>query len=164
MRNEIYHYGIKRRSGRYPYGFGNRPFQDRENRTVKEEIVDVKRTSDQGKRYSIKNTRGGVVSEAKIYDYKIPGFDWVLMADVDTLPSQRRKGYASKIIDKIYDDVRNDGKGLYLFVKDNNKTAIDLYKKKDFQTIKNYKLRDGKYLIMVKGDADKKQFDEMNFS
>lgn len=28
--NEIYHYGIKRRSGRYPYGSGTRPFQDRE--------------------------------------------------------------------------------------------------------------------------------------
>lgn len=27
--NEIYHYGIKRRSGRYPYGSGDRPFQDR---------------------------------------------------------------------------------------------------------------------------------------
>lgn len=28
--NEIYHYGIPRRSGRYPYGSGERPFQDRE--------------------------------------------------------------------------------------------------------------------------------------
>lgn len=28
--NEIYHYGIKRRSGRCPYGSGTRPFQDRE--------------------------------------------------------------------------------------------------------------------------------------
>lgn len=27
--NEIYHYGIKRRSGRYPYGSGERPFQSR---------------------------------------------------------------------------------------------------------------------------------------
>lgn len=27
--SEILHYGIKRRSGRYPYGSGSRPFQDR---------------------------------------------------------------------------------------------------------------------------------------
>lgn len=27
MSNELYHYGIKRRSGRYPYGSGERPFQ-----------------------------------------------------------------------------------------------------------------------------------------
>lgn len=28
--NEIYHFGIKGRSGRYPYGSGERPYQDRE--------------------------------------------------------------------------------------------------------------------------------------
>ena len=27
--NELYHYGIPRRSGRYPYGSGERPYQDR---------------------------------------------------------------------------------------------------------------------------------------
>lgn len=30
--NEIYHYGTKRRSGRYPYGSGERPFQGLSNR------------------------------------------------------------------------------------------------------------------------------------
>lgn len=29
---ELYHFGIKRRSGRYPYGSGARPYQDREER------------------------------------------------------------------------------------------------------------------------------------
>lgn len=33
--NEIYHYGIKRRSGRYPYGSGMRPYQDREKKIKK---------------------------------------------------------------------------------------------------------------------------------
>lgn len=28
--NELYHYGIKRKSGRYPYGSGERPYQDSE--------------------------------------------------------------------------------------------------------------------------------------
>lgn len=28
--NEIYHYGIKRRSGRYPWGSGDRPYQSEE--------------------------------------------------------------------------------------------------------------------------------------
>lgn len=37
---EIYHYGIKRRSGRYPWGSGNRPFQrttfeERKNESLK---------------------------------------------------------------------------------------------------------------------------------
>lgn len=32
MANELYHYGIPRRSGRYPYGSGERPYQDKERR------------------------------------------------------------------------------------------------------------------------------------
>lgn len=28
-KSEIYHFGIKKRSGRYPYGSGERPYQDR---------------------------------------------------------------------------------------------------------------------------------------
>lgn len=28
--NELTHFGIKRRSGRYPYGSGERPYQDQE--------------------------------------------------------------------------------------------------------------------------------------
>lgn len=28
--DELFHFGIKRRSGRYPYGSGNRPYQDKE--------------------------------------------------------------------------------------------------------------------------------------
>lgn len=30
MDNELFHFGIKRRSGRYPYGSGERPYQDKE--------------------------------------------------------------------------------------------------------------------------------------
>lgn len=30
-KREIYHFGVKRRSGRYPYGSGERPYQDRES-------------------------------------------------------------------------------------------------------------------------------------
>lgn len=43
--NEIYHFGIKRRSGRYPYGSGERPYQDRESgkKTSKYEVKEVSR-------------------------------------------------------------------------------------------------------------------------
>ncbi len=42
--NELYHYGIPMRSGRYPYGSGGRPFQHRiplvnPGNTVKEDII-----------------------------------------------------------------------------------------------------------------------------
>lgn len=35
--NEIYHYGIKRRSGRYPWGSGDRPYQSEDVEILKEQ-------------------------------------------------------------------------------------------------------------------------------
>lgn len=38
--NEIFHYGIKRRSGRYPYGSGSRPYQsNRNNRSKSDKLI-----------------------------------------------------------------------------------------------------------------------------
>lgn len=34
-KKELYHYGIPRRSGRYPYGSGERPFQSSGTRRIK---------------------------------------------------------------------------------------------------------------------------------
>lgn len=36
--DEIYHYGIKRRSGRYPYGSGDRPYQGEDVRYIRDQI------------------------------------------------------------------------------------------------------------------------------
>lgn len=46
-------------------------------------------------------------------------------------------------------------KGLYMFVRDTNKDAINLYKKLGFSSVKKYTLKDGEYVIMAKGNADK---------
>lgn len=37
--NELYHYGMPRRSGRYPYGSGNRPYQRQEKQKSRKEMV-----------------------------------------------------------------------------------------------------------------------------
>lgn len=50
--NEIYHYGIKRRSGRYPYGSGNRPYQDVERARKKNQYQDVSKVSISRKKLS----------------------------------------------------------------------------------------------------------------
>lgn len=46
--NELYHYGIKRRSGRYPWGSGDRPYQSLENTMTKsknpKELSDIMKT------------------------------------------------------------------------------------------------------------------------
>lgn len=114
--------------------------------------------------YKFKNKKGTVVSKLNFYDYKIKDFDWVLIANVETKQSHRGKGLASKLINELYADISKNNKGVYLFVKHDNTIAISLYKKLKFDTIKKYTLKDGEYIIMGKGSADKKQFNGRNFS
>lgn len=118
--------------------------------------------------YRIKNSDGKIVSSLKYYDYNIKNFDWVLIADVDTDENYRRQGLAKRLINELYKDIQKKfkgSKGLYLFVKPNNDPAIALYKNLKFQEIKHYKLKDGDYIIMAKGNTSKfNQFDNMNFS
>lgn len=106
------------------------------------------------------------VSKLKYYDYNIEDFDWILICDVETKSNYRNMGLASKLIDEVYRDItkNNPNKGIYLFVKCDNDIAIKLYKKLRFKTIKKYTLKDGEYFIMAKGNADIKQFDNMNFT
>lgn len=106
------------------------------------------------------------VSKLKYYDYGIKDFDWVLICDIDTKSDYRNMGLASKLIDEVYKDITKDNpnKGIYLFVRIDNYTAIKLYKKLKFKTIKKYTLKDGDYFIMAKGNADVSQFNNMNFA
>ena len=115
--------------------------------------------------YMIKNDKGTIISKLNYYEYKVKNFDWILMADLDTKPDYRGRGLATKLINELYSDItKNTNKGLYLFVKSDNRTAIRLYTKLNFKKVKNYTLEDGEYIIMAKGNADMSQFDKMNFS
>ena len=115
--------------------------------------------------YMIKNDKGTIISKLNYYEYKVKNFDWILMADLDTKPDYRGKGLATKLINELYNDItKNTNKGLYMFVKSDNRTAIRLYTKLNFKKVKNYTLEDGEYIIMAKGNADMSQFDKMNFS
>lgn len=152
--HEIYHYGMPQRSGRYPYGSGDRPYQDK--KINKEKNKD--RTN-----YNIKDSNGSILSELNVYDFNIKNFDWSLLADVVTQSDHRGKGLATRLINKAYGDINKD-KGMYLFVKNDNKNAIKLYEKLSFNNIKTYSLKDGDYFIMAKGNADIDQLKKMNFN
>ncbi len=114
--------------------------------------------------YEFQNKNGSVVSKLNYYDYKIDNFDWILIANVHTKPDYRRKGLAEKLINELYSDISKLNKGVYLFVKPDNQNAINLYRKLKFHTIKRYTLKDGEYIIMAKGNANKSQFNEMKFA
>lgn len=160
---------MPRRSGRYPWGSGDRPYQSgtksnkKEFGTVNKEEYTTK-SGDTGYKYSLKDGNGKIASQVVCYDYNMRNFDWVLMADVETNPAHRGKGLATDLINKAYKDISKKNKGMYLFVKEDNTNAINLYKKLNFETLKAYELDDGGYYIMLKGKANKSQFKNMNFS
>lgn len=115
---------------------------------------------------SFKDKNGKVISNVSYYDFNMKNFDWILIANVKTKPYYRGNGLATKLMNIAENDIKKKypNKGLYLFVKSNNNTAINLYKKLGFKIIKKYKLKDKLYDIMCKGSADISQFNKMKFN
>jgi ribosomal protein S18 acetylase RimI-like enzyme len=107
---------------------------------------------------------GKQVSQARYFDYHMDNFDWVLVYDVETDEQHQNKGYATKLLEKIIEETEKEGMSLYLFCRIENKNAIKLYEKLGFSILKDYEMKDGMYHIMVRGDADKDQFVDMDFS
>lgn len=122
-------------------------------------IPKINKTKDQ---YYIKNNNK-IIASINFYDYEIDNFDWILIANVETDAMYRNRGFATLLISTLYNDIKYK-KGLYLFVKPNNINAINLYKKMGFELLKRYKIKNEMYNIMIKGDVDKNQFDNMVFN
>lgn len=122
-------------------------------------IPKINKTKDQ---YYIKNNNK-IIASINFYDYEIDNFDWILVANVETDTMYRNRGFATLLISTLYNDIKYK-KGLYLFVKPNNINAINLYKKMGFELLKRYKIKNEIYNIMIKGDVDKNQFDNMVFN
>lgn len=122
-------------------------------------IPKINKTKDQ---YYIKNDNK-IIASINFYDYEIDNFDWILVANVETDAMYRNRGFATLLISTLYNDIKYK-KGLYLFVKPNNINAINLYKKMGFELLKRYKIKNEMYNIMIKGDVDKNQFDNMVFN
>jgi ribosomal protein S18 acetylase RimI-like enzyme len=158
---EIYHHGI------LGMKWGVRRYQNEDGSlTAKGRIrYSQPKIKKEENSYSI-NKDGKKVSSINYYDYKLPGFNYVLVSDVDTDPKYRRQGLASNLINSLYNDVQKEdkNKGLYVFVKSNNSGAVKLYNSLDFKYVKQYDLKDGSYYIMAKGTQDTKIFDKYNFS
>lgn len=116
--------------------------------------------------YLYQNDKGMTVSSLKIHDYSRENFDWLLITDVETHPAYRGQGLATKLMKTMESDMMKKfpDKGLYLFVKVDNEPAINLYKKLGYKTVKEYKMKTGKYYIMCKGNADTHQIETMKFS
>lgn len=122
-------------------------------------IPKINKTKDQ---YYIKNDNK-IIASINFYDYEIDNFDWILIANVETDVMYRNRGFATLLISTLYNDIKYK-KGLYLFVKPNNINAINLYKKMGFELLKRYKIKNEMYNIMIKGNVDKNQFDNIVFN
>ncbi|WP_066270954.1 GNAT family N-acetyltransferase [Heyndrickxia acidicola] len=62
-----------------------------------------------------------------------------ILVGVATPPQYRGKGFATRVVAKLCNDVINDGKVIYLFY--NNPTAGSIYKKIGFQEV-------GEWMVM----------------
>ena len=115
--------------------------------------------------YMIKDSKGTILSKADYFNYKLKDFDWVLMANVETKPNYRGKGLATRIINKLCDDIfKTTNKGVYLLVKTDNYNAIRLYRKLNFKIVKKYSIDNEPYFIIAKGNADIDQLKKREFS
>ena len=121
--------------------------------------------------YYFTNRDNTIVSTISYFDYDMGGFDWILLADVETIQEYRNRGLASSLINRLYSDItETTDKGLYLFVLEDNDAAISLYTKLGFIEVKTYTFEHGEhidtgtYIIMAKGNQDLSQFDDMDFA
>lgn len=117
-------------------------------------------------KYLIKDENGKKIAELGYYDYSKKDFNWILFADIETDKAHRNQGLGSKLLNRAYSDVIKDNpkNGVYLMVRPDNKAAISFYKKNGFEFVKSVKLKDGNYDLMCKGNADKNQLINMNYS
>ena len=107
------------------------PFDNAEyllSKSTNRELDIIKESENGTNSYTIKDSKGTILSEVKTYNFDIDNFDWTLMADVTTQPEHRGRGLATKLINKAYNDIGSE-KGMYLFVKKSNSNAIRLYEK-----------------------------------
>ena len=128
------------------------------NNDIEEKIYKTKNS------YYYKNKDGKIISKLNYYDYNIPDFDWILVANLDTRKEYRRRRLATNLLNSLYKDIDKQGKGLYMAVSINNYNALKLYKELGFKENKKYKSDGNEYIIMIKGNADTNQFKNMNFS
>lgn len=115
--------------------------------------------------YTITDSKNNIVAKASYYDYSEKDFDWILIANVETIPEYRGKGLATRLMSRIESDLNRQfpNKGIYLLVEQNNYKAINLYKKLDYDIVKECSIEDTPYYVMAKGSADINQLKETNF-
>lgn len=107
---------------------------------------------------------GKVISSVNFNDYGMDNFDWILLSNIDTDENYRRQGLMKRIIDEIYSDKCQNGKGLYLLVKADNTNAIKAYLKSGFKKLKEYESGNSRFEILTRGNSAKlNQFEGMNF-
>ena len=113
------------------------------------------------------NEKRALICSMSYYIYDdIKNFDWINLADIITEPEYRGQGYASKLLPILISDLnkRYPDMGLYLLVAEDNLPAIKLYTNNGFKSLRTYRLKKTKYIVMYRGEADTSQLMNTKFS
>lgn len=172
-KKDIFHYGVLgmhwgiRRYQPYPKGHkGGKEVGEAAKKMSFSKVEKTKKDFEgfSSTKYSVRDADGNIVSKANVYDFNMSGFDWLLLADVETSKKHRGKGLATSVLKDVMNDTSNKDKGLYLMVKQDNEAAINLYKKMNFKTAKSYTIDNKDYFVMATGNGNLKKLKSMNFS
>lgn len=156
--NELYHYGMPRRSGRYPYGSGDRPFQDKKKRinysnTISKEIYDkinkIKSSlSEKEKRYVGKtsisdytkyaNVKNGAYIILDDYGGKfrdVHPYDGLVISIAATSKA-RGSGTTNDLINEAKE--KNQGSRLLAEIDSDNLYSKNLFKRNGFEYLDSF--------------------------
>lgn len=85
--------------------------------------------------YAIWEEDGKYISALRLEPY----LDGLLLEALETIPDQRRKGYAAKLIQAVQHELFGQvGKSLYSHVSKNNVASLRTHEKCGFRILKNY--------------------------
>ena len=136
--NELYHYGMPKRSGRYPYGSGDRPYQGIERKSVQineKRLKKYKKYRDRLAHVKIDNNTEGkmLVKNGRLVglvnvEQKEDGIKWI--QGIEVFGVNKGKGYGKELLDYA---VKRMG-ATNLSVRKTNKIALNMYKSYGFKT------------------------------
>lgn len=118
-------------------------------------IVSTRVTDEKYQLYDVRTKK--VISSLSYFIYPdVKGFNWINLANIETVPQYRRMGYMETLLKTALSDLdrKYPNMGQYLIVLFDNTPAVKLYTKLGFKVAKCIQAGTNRYLVMSRGNGD----------